>query len=114
MEKTAYRGRIWRMMGKRTICTWDVGILLPRKSKSTYKQVIVLSRPRYSKHMQLVNALKLLANQPEDGDGLLQNIVTNLRKESRKGLTDGLREFIRIDSGRALDVGYLNREHGNL
>ena len=44
----------------------------------SYKQVIVLSRPRYSKHMQylrafaqnLVNALKLLANQREDGDGL--------------------------------------------
>ena len=30
----------------------------------------------------LINALKLLANQQEDGDGLLQNIVTNLGKES--------------------------------
>ena len=39
----------------------------------------------------LINALKLLANQQEDGDGLLQNIVTNLGKGSRKGLTDGLR-----------------------
>ena len=28
----AYRGRIWRMMGKElTTCTWDVGILSPRK-----------------------------------------------------------------------------------
>ena len=26
----------------------------------------------------LINALKLLANQKEDGDGLLQNIVKNL------------------------------------
>ena len=33
---------------------------------------------------KLVNALKLLANQQEDGDGLLQNIVKNLGKESRK------------------------------
>ena len=32
-------------------------------------------------------ALKLLANQ--DGDGLLQNVVKNLGKESRRGLTDG-------------------------
>ena len=42
----------------------------------------------------LINALKLLANQQEDGDGLPQDIVKNLNKESRKGLTDGLREFI--------------------
>ena len=37
----------------------------------------------------LINALKLLANQQEDGDGLIQNIVTNLGKESRQGLTEG-------------------------
>ena len=36
----------------------------------------------------LINALQLLANQQEDGDGLLQNIVKNLGKESRRGLTD--------------------------
>ena len=41
----------------------------------------------------LVNALKLLANQQEDGDGLIQNIVTSLCEGSRKGLTDGLREI---------------------
>ena len=40
----------------------------------------------------LINALKLLANQQEDGDGLLQNIVKDLGKESRKGVTNGLRE----------------------
>ena len=42
----------------------------------------------------------------------MQNIVKNLGKESRKGLTDGLREFIHIDNERALDVGYLNRSTG--
>ena len=31
----------------------------------------------------LINALKLLANQQEDGDGLLQNVVTNLCKGGR-------------------------------
>ena len=36
----------------------------------------------------LISALKLLANQQEDGDGLLQNIVKDEGKESRKGLTD--------------------------
>ena len=50
----------------------------------------------------LINAKKLL-----DVDGLLQNIVKDLGKESRKGLTDGLREFIEVDNGRALDVGSL-------
>ena len=34
----------------------------------------------------LVNASKLLANQQEDGDGLKQNIVTNLCEASREGL----------------------------
>ena len=52
----------------------------------------------------LVDAVKLLANQQEDGDGLLQNIVKNLGKESRRGLTGGLREFIKVDNERALDI----------
>ena len=49
----------------------------------------------------LVNALKLLANQQGDGDGLIQNIVTNFCEESRKGLTNVLREFMKIDNHRA-------------
>ena len=40
----------------------------------------------------LVNALKLVANQEEDGDGFIQNIVTKLGEGSRKG--NGLRDFI--------------------
>ena len=62
----------------------------------------------------MINASKLLANQQEDGDGLLQNIVKNLGKESRKGLTNGLREFIKVDNERALDVGALRRGTGTL
>ena len=61
---------------------------------------------------KLINALKLLANQQEDEDGLLQNIVTNLGKRSRKGLTDGLRDFIKVDNHRALDVGEPHRGTG--
>ena len=45
-------------------------------------------------------ASKLLANRQEDGDFLLQNIVKDLGKESRKGLTDGFREFIKVDNER--------------
>ena len=36
-----------------------------------------------------------------------QNIVTNLCGESRKGLTEGLRNFIQVDNHRALEVGHL-------
>ena len=60
----------------------------------------------------LITALKLLANQQEVGDGLLQSIVTNLGKGSRKGLMDGLRDFIKVDNHRALDVGELHRGTG--
>ena len=42
----------------------------------------------------------------------LQNVVTNLGKESRKGLTDGLRDFIRVDNDRALDVAALRQGTG--
>ena len=42
----------------------------------------------------------------------LQNIVTHLGEVSRKGLTEGLREFMKIDTERALEVGYLNLPEG--
>ena len=88
----------------------------------SYKQGNVLSRSRSSKRISvpqglfanLVNALKLLANQQEDGDGLSQNIAKDLGKESRRGLTDGLREVIKVDNERALDVGALRRGMGTI
>ena len=49
----------------------------------------------------LINALKLLANQQEDGDGLIQNIVTKLR------------EFIQIGNHRASEVGHLREGLGS-
>ena len=62
----------------------------------------------------LITALKLLANQQEEGDGLLQNIVKDLGEGSRKGLTDGLRKFIEVDNASALDVGSLRRGTGTI
>ena len=56
----------------------------------------------------LINALKMMANQ----QGLPQNTVKDLSKESRKGLTDGLREFNKVDNECALDVGSLCRGTG--
>ena len=52
----------------------------------------------------LVNALKLLANQQKDGDGPIQCIETGLH-ESRKGIMNGLRRFIKAGNHRAVDVG---------
>ena len=60
------------------------------------KQVKVSTRLRSSERARylraygnLINALKLLANQQEDGDGPIQSIVTSLCEVSRKGLTEG-------------------------
>ena len=61
----------------------------------------------------LVNALKLLANQQEDGDGLIQNIVTNFCEGSRKGLAEGLRNFIQVGNHCALEVGRLREGLGS-
>ena len=57
--------------------------------------------------------MKLLANHQEVGHGLTQNIVTNFGKGSRKGLTEGLRDFIKIDNERPLEVGHLGGGMGN-
>ena len=55
----------------------------------------------------LNNALTLLANQQDDGDGLVQSIVTNLGEVGRKSLAGGLRNFTQVDNHRALEVGHL-------
>ena len=44
----------------------------------------------------LINALKLLANQQKDGDGPVQSNVTGLCERSRKGIMEGLRNFIEV------------------
>ena len=77
----------------------------------------MLTRPNSTKRMQypcgnLINALKLLANKQEDGDGLIQNTATNLCEESREELTNGLRESIQVDNHRALQQGHQNEGMG--
>ena len=62
----------------------------------------------------LINALKLLANPQEDGDRLIQNIVTNLCEGCRKGLTEELREFIQVDNHCASEVGHLGEGLGTI
>ena len=55
----------------------------------------------------LINALKLLANQQKDGDCPIQSIVTGLHERSRRGIMDGLRKFIQADNHSAVEVGDL-------
>ena len=55
----------------------------------------------------LINALKLLTNQQEDGDGHFQSIVKGLCERSRKGLTEGLRNCFKVDNHCALEVGHV-------
>ena len=57
----------------------------------------------------LINALKLLANQLKDGDSPTQSIVPGLQEKSRRGIIDGPRRFIEEDNHIALDVCGLPR-----
>ena len=62
----------------------------------------------------LINTLKLLANQQKDGDTPIQSIVTGLCERSRKGIMEGLRNFIKVDNHCALEVGHLREVQGLL
>ena len=57
----------------------------------------------------LINALKLLANQQKDGDSPIQSITTGLHERSRRVNMDGLRRFTEADSYSVVDVGDLRR-----
>ena len=46
----------------------------------------------------LINALKLLANQQRDGDSPIQNIVTGLRERSRESIMNSWKSFIDLDN----------------
>ena len=56
----------------------------------------------------LVNVLKLLANQQKDGDSPIQSFVTaGLHERSGRGIMNGLRRFIEADNHSGVDVGDL-------
>ena len=52
----------------------------------------------------LINTLKLLANQQKDGDSPVQSIVAKLCERSRKGILEGLTNFTEFDNRSALKV----------
>ena len=81
------------------------------------RQAKVLTRHRSSERMQylsglcgnLINALKLLTNQQEDGDGLIQKEHRDEpRRVGGRASRRGLREFIDVDNHRAQEAGHLN------
>ena len=57
--------------------------------------------------VNLINALKLLANQQKDGGGPIQSIVADFCERSREGIMECLRNFIKVDNHCALEVGHL-------
>ena len=56
----------------------------------------------------LVNALKLLANQQVDGDSPIESIVKGLHEKSRIGMMSGLRRLSEADNHKTVEVGQLN------
>ena len=57
----------------------------------------------------VINALKLLANQQTDGNSPIQNIVMGLKEKYRERVTNGLRSFIARDDYSAVEVVHLRR-----
>ena len=49
----------------------------------------------------LINALKLMANLQKDGDSPVQSIAAELCEKGRKGVMEGLRNFIEVDNHSA-------------
>ena len=59
--------------------------------------------------VNLINALKLLANQQKDGDSPIQNIIMGLKEKCRERNTNGLRSFMTSDNYSAVEVGHQRR-----
>ena len=55
----------------------------------------------------LINELKLLANQQKDGDSPILNISMGLKEKRRERITNELRRFITSDNHSAVEVGHL-------
>ena len=58
----------------------------------------------------LINALKLLANQQEDGDSPVRMIVPRLLEKNRRKIMDGRRLFIAVDNYTAVMIEDLEKE----
>ena len=55
------------------------------------------------------HSLKLFTKQQKDGHSRVENIVTGLLEKDRKGVVDGLRKFIAVDTHEVVRVGGLRQ-----
>ena len=60
----------------------------------------------------LINALKLLANQQDDGDSPIPNVVTGFHEKSKKKIVEVLRRFVEIDIKEGGGGGHVGKGHG--
>ena len=60
-----------------------------------------------TRRASLVSSVKTRSVQQMDGDSLFQSIVAGLRERNRKGFMEGLRNCVKVDNHRALEVGHL-------
>ena len=57
----------------------------------------------------LINALKLLANQHQDGDGPVKVLVWGFQERSQLKMMEELRKFITMDNQEAVKIGDLEK-----
>ena len=57
----------------------------------------------------LINALKLMANQQKDGDSPVKMVVQGFQEKSRLKIMEGLRRFILVDNPEVVKVGDLEK-----
>ena len=57
----------------------------------------------------LINAIKLLANQHQDGDGPVKVLVWGFQKRSQPKMMEELRKFITMDNQEAVKIGDLEK-----
>ena len=107
--------------GRRSIATGGVRLVEANTNGERptgywwYRSVSTPMKRRCSKCTQrrwgdnLINALKLLANQQKDGDSTIQSIATGLHEIYRRGIMDGLTRFFKADNHRAVDVGHMRQ-----
>ena len=58
----------------------------------------------------VINALKLLANQQKDGDSPVKMVVPDLPEKSRPRIMNGLRKCIAAESHAAAQIGDLEKD----
>ena len=90
----------WRAPNRLTVGTKQVSVPVRQRFFSAHAAPQGLCE-------NLINALKLLTNHQRDGESPIYSIVTGLCERSRKGIMEGLRNFIKVDNHCALNVGQL-------